>query len=113
MIEPHGGSLINRVINKDQMEDLTAKPMRSITLDSWANSDVQCIGIGAFSPLTGFMNKEDYQSVVRNLRLADGTIWSLPITLPVSKQLADHIDLGEYVSLRTPDHKLQAIMKVE
>jgi sulfate adenylyltransferase len=57
------------------------------------------IANGAMSPLTGFVSKEDYESIVRNMRLANGLVWSLPVTLPVSKEMAAALRLGEEVAL--------------
>ncbi len=53
--------------------------------------DVEQIGIGAFSPLEGFMNSEDFYSVLDNMRLADGSIWTLPIILQITDEEKDRI----------------------
>ncbi|WP_100406860.1 sulfate adenylyltransferase [Bacillus solitudinis] len=94
-IQPHGGTLIQRFEPNYDVSAVT----KEINLDSFALSDLELIGIGAFSPLTGFLGKNDYESVVRSMRLADGTIWSIPITLPVTSDVAESLATGEKVKL--------------
>ncbi|MCK0471463.1 sulfate adenylyltransferase [Halalkalibacter sp. APA_J-10(15)] len=94
-IQAHGGTLVQLFEPDYDVSSLT----KEIQLDSFALSDLELIGVGAFSPLTGFLNKEDYESVVRNMRLSNGTIWSIPITLPVDKGVADSLKRGEQVKL--------------
>ena len=89
-IQPHGGNLINRY----QPETSYHHIQKEITLDATALSDLELIAIGAYSPLTGFLNQEDYQSVVHDIRLSDGTVWSLPITLPVNRETAEGLSVG-------------------
>ncbi len=115
MIAPHGGTLVNRIVNskdRNRMEK-EASGLYRVTLDSWTLSDMQCIGIGAFSPLTGFMNEEDYNGVVERMRLANGLIWSIPITLAVTPEQANGIHLGDSVALQLETAEVFAILKVE
>ncbi|CAM4475639.1 sulfate adenylyltransferase [Paenibacillus phoenicis] len=100
-ILPHGGSLINRVVTGPQRESLLeqAKGLPAILINNWTISDLDLIGVGAFSPLTGFMNEDDYRSVVDRMRLADGTVWSIPITLSVARVQAESLEIGEQVAL--------------
>ncbi len=100
-ILPHGGSLVNRLATGEERERLLteAQKLQSISINSWTISDLDLIGVGAFSPLTGFLNEEDYRSVVRNIRLADGTVWSIPITLSVSEEESERLVIGEKVAL--------------
>ncbi len=90
MIEPHGGSLVSRMVEGREREALLAKAasLPSIELDAWGLSDVEMIAIGGFSPLEGFMTQADYESVVTTLRLANGLVWSIPVTLAVSREQA-------------------------
>lgn len=100
-ILPHGGSLINRLAAGEERERLLqeAEKLQTISINKWSISDLDLIGVGAFSPLTGFLNEEDYRSVVKNMRLANGTVWSIPITLSVSEEDAAQISIGETVAL--------------
>lgn len=113
LITPHGGTLVNRIMTEEEKSCLREDKMVSIKLDTWAESDIQCIAIGAFSPLIGFMSKEDYESVVKYMRLDNGLVWSIPITLAVTEEEASRIDLGKEVALRSGDGLLRAVMKVE
>jgi sulfate adenylyltransferase len=100
-IRPHGGTLINRIAEGAERENLLqlAKSLYQLKINAWTISDLDLIGVGAFSPLTGFMAEADYQSVVESMRLADGTVWSIPITLSVGASVAEAIKTGEQVAL--------------
>ena len=69
--------------------------------------DIELLLNGAFAPLTGFLNENDYSSVLQNMRLADGTLWPMPITLDVSESFAGGISICEKITLR--DHEGFAI----
>lgn len=115
-IQPHGGTLINRVITGAAREELLGKAsaFKKIEVDNWNISDIYCIAIGAFSPLTGFMNKQDYRSVLNDMRLANGIVWSIPITLAVDEAFSQSLVLGEEVALvGQEDQVLYATLKVE
>lgn len=92
---PHGGTLINRY-NKDYDYSQINK---SIELDNISLSDLELIGTGAYSPIEGFLNEKDYKSVVENMRLASGDVWSIPIALPVTNTQAGSLAVGEEVRL--------------
>ncbi|MCM3706035.1 MULTISPECIES: sulfate adenylyltransferase [Cytobacillus] len=93
--KPHGGKLIQ---NYNPNYDLTGIE-KEILIDAIALSDLELIGVGLFSPLTGFIGKADYESVVEKMRLADGTVWSIPVTLPVSVEKANELAAGEKFKL--------------
>ncbi|MDQ7064195.1 MAG: sulfate adenylyltransferase [candidate division KSB1 bacterium] len=111
---PHGGTLINRVFEGKAREDALQKAtgLKKIPLNSVNISDLELIATGVVSPLTGFMNSADYASVVEDMRLQNGLIWSIPITLPVSKAQANEIKVGQEIALTEPDGRVLAIMKV-
>ncbi|MEH7544235.1 sulfate adenylyltransferase [Neobacillus vireti] len=92
---PHGGKLIQAF---DPTYDLT-NIEKELEIDAIALSDLELIGVGLFSPLTGFLGKADYENVVSNMRLADNTIWSIPVTLPVSYETAATLKVGEEIKL--------------
>ena len=100
-ILPHGGTLVQRVVKGEEREQLLQQSAnyKSIALNTWTLSDLDLIGVGAFSPLTGFLNEDDYHSVVKSMRLADGTVWSIPITLSVTNEVASNLSVGDKVSL--------------
>ncbi|MCS7463607.1 sulfate adenylyltransferase [Paenibacillus doosanensis] len=100
-IRPHGGTLINRVVEGAERDRLleVARSLNQLNINAWTISDLDLIGVGAFSPLTGFMGKEDYESVVETMRLADGTVWSIPVTLAIEPDVAKSIKTGEQVAL--------------
>ncbi|MDR7077507.1 sulfate adenylyltransferase [Neobacillus niacini] len=92
---PHGGKLIQAF---DPNYDVTSID-KELEIDAIALSDLELIGVGLFSPLTGFLGKADYENVVENMRLADNTIWSIPVTLPVSYETAATLKVGEKIKL--------------
>ncbi|MFG3444015.1 MAG: sulfate adenylyltransferase [Bacillota bacterium] len=94
-LAPHGGTLINRV---NEQYDLTPVH-KEIELDLISFADLELIGIGGYSPIEGFFTEKDYVSVVENMRLASGVVWSLPITLPVDSEKAAELAVGDTVKL--------------
>ena len=94
-LQAHGGKLVN-TYRPDKDVSTIAK---EIELDAIALSDLELIGIGAYSPLSGFLNQADYESVVEKMRLANGLVWSIPITLPVNPLVAATLQQGEQVKL--------------
>ncbi|MFC0558155.1 sulfate adenylyltransferase [Halalkalibacter alkalisediminis] len=95
MIQAHGGKLIQKFDASVNYSNIK----KEIELDSFSLSDLELIGIGAFSPLTGFLGKEDYESVVEKMRLSNGTVWSIPVTLPVTEEKAAELVIGEQAKL--------------
>ncbi|RIN27889.1 sulfate adenylyltransferase [Staphylococcus succinus] len=114
-IKPHGGELINRQVDQSEKETYIAeaKSLPSITLNPWSLSDLELIAIGGFSPLTGFMNKADYTSVVENVHLSNGLVWSIPITLPVTEDEASQLEIGSRVALYGEDAHLYGVLDLE
>ncbi len=96
LIKPHGRKLINRFTSLQKGEE---KGMEKVALDSRTSLDLELIGVGAYSPLEGFMLRDDYESVVERMRLADYVPWSLPITLSVDEKKAKDLFEGDEIAL--------------
>jgi sulfate adenylyltransferase len=114
MIAPHGGTLINRIPGSPEAEQEVregAKTLRSFTLTGRELNDLALIGNGALSPLTGFMTRKDYESVVPTMRLANGLPWSIPVVLAVDREEAP--TPGSRAALYDSDGALRAVIDVE
>jgi len=113
-IKPHGGALVDRILTGQAGEEALkrAAALPKLILDRWEVSDLELIANGAFSPLTGFMNKADYENVVSNIRLADGTVWSIPIVLGVTPQEAEQLTGGREAALYDEEGELRGLIMV-
>jgi sulfate adenylyltransferase len=111
-IEPHGGKLVNRCVEGGERQKLVheAPGLTKVQLDERQVSDLDMIAVGAMSPLTGFMGEKDYRSVVKDIRLADGTVWPFPMGLRVDRATADAA--GGRVALHGTSGELLAVMDV-
>ncbi|KWZ86452.1 sulfate adenylyltransferase [Heyndrickxia coagulans] len=109
---PHGGILVNRE-NHSAEALKQAEQLPALTVSDWSISDLELIGIGGFSPLTGFMGKQDYETVVENMRLSNGLIWSIPITLPVTEEEAERFETGETLALKGADGVIYGTLTLE
>jgi len=83
-----------------------------ITIENRYVSDCEMISIGGFSPLTGFMNKETAESVINNMTLTDGTLWAIPIVLPLSSDDEKNISVGDEIILKDTNDRAIALMKI-
>ncbi|MEQ8997031.1 MAG: sulfate adenylyltransferase [Coleofasciculus sp. B1-GNL1-01] len=113
-IAPHGGQLINRIASEQQRSEFLEKAdsLPRVQLDAWAASDLDLIAIGGFSPLTGFMEQGDYESVVDNMRLANGLPWSIPVTLSVDENVAESLKEGDLVRLDNQDGRFVGVLEL-
>ncbi|BDA67077.1 sulfate adenylyltransferase [Calothrix sp. PCC 7716] len=111
-IAPHGGELVNRRATPAQKEEFLSKAdyLPRVQLDERAVSDLEMIAIGGFSPLTGFLNQADYNSVVDNMRLESGAAWSIPVTLSVSEEVAASLTEGSYIRLDNREGKYIGVL---
>lgn len=96
LVPPHGRRLSTRLVTNEERDEALSKArsLLQVKLGSREVSDLIMIAMGAFSPLRGFVGKEDYQSIVAEMRLKSGLLWPIPITLSVSKEEADMIKEG-------------------
>lgn len=101
LVPAHGGTLKPRLLTGNELttEMERAKSLPVVRMSSRETSDLIMIGMGAFSPLEGFMLENDYKGVVGDMHMADGTLWPIPITLSVSKEQADTFKEGQEVAL--------------
>ncbi len=102
LVPPHGASELNiRLAPEGQRaaELARASELKIVPMQSREVSDLLMLGMGAYTPLDGFMGHDDWQGVCRDMRLADGTFWPIPITLSCAEDLAVEIALGEEVAL--------------
>lgn len=100
-IKPHGGTLINRLLVGDAHEETLqrAENLERVILSEINLADLEMIATGGLSPLTGYMRRADYESVVFNMRLANGLPWTIPVTLAISAEQAERIEVGQEVAL--------------
>ena len=113
LITPYGGTLVNLVVNKEERQDLLEQASRlpSIKISSRSMCDLELLATGAFSPLDRFMGKEDYERVLTEMRLTDGTLFPIPITLPVDE--SDLPSWGEQITLSDSRNNPIAVMQIE
>ena len=111
-IAPHGGTLINRIVTgatRDALLD-KARSLPQLQIDERAQSDVEMIAVGAFSPLPGFLGHADYRTVVDSMRLTSGVPWPIPVTLQVSRAQADKLKEGTEVALVDDGKTILAVL---
>ncbi|HEV8353714.1 MAG TPA: bifunctional sulfate adenylyltransferase/adenylylsulfate kinase [bacterium] len=111
---PHGGILKQLIRDDDHSATLKAEAVR---LPSWDLTprqvfDIEMLLDGAFSPLEGFLGKADYESVCATMRLADGTLWPIPIVLDVSEEFARSIVSAPRIALRHPEGMVLAVLTI-
>ena len=114
-IPPHGGDLVNRLVQGAEKEDLAKKAtgLKSLQLTRRKLCDLEMMAVGAYSPLEGYHNSKDYESVVTSMRLANGLPWSIPITFRVTKKQAADLKEGEDIALKDEEGRTLAILHLE
>jgi sulfate adenylyltransferase len=112
LIRPYGGVLVELTVGEKERADLAreATKLPSLQLSPRSLCDLELLAVGAFSPVRQFMNRAEYLSVLEQMRLPDGTVWPIPITLPVANAEGWS---GKRIALRSPSNHVIAIMQVE
>ncbi len=116
LIAPHGGELVNLYVQPKQAADLKAhsREWPSWDLTPRQVCDLELLMSGGFSPLTGFLNRKDYEGVCQNMKLASGVLWPIPITLDVSEEFAKKLTPGSSkVALRDGEGVMLGVLNVE
>ena len=115
LIAPHGGTLVNLIADTDRTTTIKAesRDWPSFDLTPRQLCDLELIMSGAFSPLTGFLTRADYDPVCSDMRLADGTLWPIPITLDVPEELGQTLSPGSNLALRDAEGVMIAALHVE
>jgi sulfate adenylyltransferase len=114
LIAPHGGKLVNLLVNEARAAELkdASRDWPSWDLTPRQLCDLELLMNGGFSPLTGFLTRKDYDRVLRDMRLADGTLWSMPICLDVQRATGN-VQRGGMLALRDPEGVMLAALHVE
>ena len=110
----HGGKYVNLLVDPERSTLLKkiSTDLASITLDDRQLCDFELLATGAFSPLTGFMNRSNYESVLDRMKLQDGTLWPIPICLDIQETVARPLEGGQSVVVRDPEGFPLAVMHV-
>ena len=113
LISPYGGKLIDLLVPHQEREELKAhaSTLPSIQISDRAACDLEMLAIGAFSPLDRFMGQADHQAVLDTMRLTNGALFPIPVTLPVSA--GPEIALDTDIALRNDKNELLAVMTIE
>lgn len=114
LIQPHGDKLINCYLSEKESKQtlVRASTLPRLTLSNRNIADLECIATGVYSPLEGFVNEQEYNSIVKDMRLTNGLAWSIPVTLQVSASIADQYQLDSEIALAHPNGDILAVMTV-
>jgi sulfate adenylyltransferase len=115
LIEPHGGELISLLADHERTQELTKQSTDWPSWDLTARQvcDLELLMSGGFSPLRGFLGSAEHASVCESMRLSDGTLWPVPVTLDVTADFAARLEPGMSVALRDAEGVMLAVLHVE
>src|SRR5207249_10566152 len=113
LIAPYGGSLVDLMVPAEARDEVKARASQlpSVQLSERSVCDLELLATGGFAPLDRFMGQADHQRVLDEMRLVNGHLFPVPITLPVDAENAPRLDAD--IALRTPKNDLLAILTVE
>ena len=114
LIKPYGGALQNLIVAEPLAAQLKkdSQGFSAVTLTQRQLCDLELLTNGAFSPLRGFMTREAYENVLEEMRLPNGTMWSMPITLDVPDAVAEKLKAGDYLGLNDPEGFMLAVLRI-
>ncbi|HLG20868.1 MAG TPA: sulfate adenylyltransferase [Bdellovibrionota bacterium] len=115
LTEPHGGQLIECLVSSAELSEFEkeAKTLPKLTLDNRELADLELIAVGAVSPLQGFMGSADYLNVLDRLRLSNGTVWPLPITIAINDIQRKELSVGKKAALYDSTDRLWGVLQIE
>ncbi len=115
LVEPYGEKLVNLQTDSERSSVLKelAVNLPEVILNQRQLCDLELLATGVFSPLTGFMVRSDYESVLDRMRLQNGLLWPVPICLDVPETLANNLEAGQSLALRDPEGFLLAVLHIE
>ena len=114
LIEPHGGQLKELYLNAEDVADAKDRAQGLMSWDMTQRQicDVELLLNGGFSPLEGFLGQADYDRVVTEMRLTDGTLWPMPVNLDVTEAFGDELNVGDEIALRDAEGVLIALLEI-
>ena len=115
LISPYGGNLVDLMVPAEDADALRqhANTLPQVILSERSLCDLELLAVGGFSPLKTFMNQADFEVFVNDMRRADGTLWPMPIPLPVDDETRDLITVGNDVALVDRRRNILAVMTDE
>jgi len=117
LINPHGSDELKVLLlsgDEKNSELERAKSMKTVDITSRESGDLIMLGIGGFTPLDGFMGQDDWKSVTSDMQMSDGTFWPIPITLSVTQDDAESIEIGSEIALFSSEtEEIMATMKID
>ncbi|HEX9097376.1 MAG TPA: bifunctional sulfate adenylyltransferase/adenylylsulfate kinase [Candidatus Dormibacteraeota bacterium] len=115
LVRPHGGVLVDLMADPGRAAELRVESAGWVSWDLTPRQlcDLELLLGGGFSPLRGFLGRHDYESVVSRMRLTDGTLWPIPVTLDVPADVASKLGLGASLALRDPEGVMLAALHVK